>query len=103
MRASIAPWFALTAALGTALATACSGGGGTGGSGTTSGGAHDAGADAPATTTLRIDPDMTAATVTLGTAPAPVTFHAFAKSGGDAEQDVTAKVDWAVGAKIGAV
>jgi WD40-like Beta Propeller Repeat len=94
---------ALTATLSAALAAACSGGSdkaGAGGSSSSAGGAADAGSDAPATVTLRLDPTSATVTVPLGTTPAPLTFHAYATIGGAAEQDVTDMASWSVGAAV---
>jgi hypothetical protein len=96
---------AVVATLTAAIAAACSGSSGTSGStsGGAGGGAEDAGADAPSSLSLRIEPDMASATVTLGSAPGSLTFHAFAKMSGGAETDVTSQVDWSTAPKIGTV
>jgi hypothetical protein len=94
---------ALAAVLAAALVSACSGSGGNGtGGGSTSGG-QDAGSDAPSSTALRIDPPSVTQAITIGSPPPQVTFHAFAKTGGDPEVDVTDKVDWGVGVNVATI
>lgn len=95
---------ALVATLTAAVAAACSGSGsGMTGSTTGGGSAEDAGADAPATLSLRIEPEVASATATLGAAAGTVTFHAYAKKNGGAEEDVTADVEWFTAPKIAAI
>lgn len=96
---------ALPVTLAAALAAACSSGSGKAGSTGIGGGGvgGDAGSDAPAAVTLRIDPDMSTVVATLGSTPAPVTFRAYARVGGGAEQEVSHQATWSVGPTIGTV
>ncbi|MFT3774210.1 MAG: hypothetical protein QM820_53280 [Minicystis sp.] len=103
MRLRAAFHLALVASLSAAINAACSGTGETGSTSSTSGGGEDAGTDAPATMTLRIEPEMAVETVMLGSAPPSVTFHAFAQTGGGAETDVSADVDWSTVAKVASI
>src|SRR5262245_34709815 len=100
MRARLALSGLLAISLSAAILAACSGSGestsGTGAS--SSGGGGDAGV--PAKTTLRIEPASLSQTITIGAPPAPIAYHAFAKTGDDPEHDVTSDVEWAVDSKL---
>jgi hypothetical protein len=93
---------AFAASLLAAVVSACSGG--TSSTGTAgSGGMNDAGSDAPASVSLRIDPATSNVTLDV-TKPAPMlTFRAFAKVGSEAEKEVTADAEWTVGPRIASV
>jgi hypothetical protein len=105
MRTASALHLALAATLTAALSGACSSGN-KGTSSTTSasgGGGGDAGSDAPSAVTLRIDPMSSNVSVTLGTTPAPVTFHAYASTAGGPEQDVSTTAQWNVALGIATI
>ncbi len=57
---------------------------------------NDAGSDAAAALTLRIDPSTTTLVVGLDGVPATSLVHAYAKRDGEDEKDVTAEVEWSV-------
>lgn len=103
MRATFTRSALLALSLGASLVIACSSPSDTSSGSSSNEGGHDAGVDAPASTVLHIEPDSLAQTVTLGVAPPPIAYHAFAKTGDLAEVDVTDQVEWSVGAKIGTV
>ncbi|MFS8066125.1 MAG: hypothetical protein ACMG6S_07115 [Byssovorax sp.] len=85
-----------------AAVAACSGSGDSGAAGTTGSGgeAADAGADAPSAFTLRLEPATASVTVTLGVAPAPLAFRAFAKGADGVETDITNQAEWSADPKI---
>ena len=68
---------------------------GTGSSSPTSG-ENDAGSDAAAALTLRIDPGATTLVVGLDGVAATSLVHAYAKRDGEDEKDVTAEVEWSL-------
>ncbi len=103
MRASSALHTALAATLTAALAASC-------GSGKGATGQHHGrrrqrgrGLGRPQRRHLRIDPDKGSVTVPIGTTPAPLTFHAYASTGGGAEQDVTDKAVWSVAPSVASI
>lgn len=106
MRARSLTHLALAATLTAAISAACAGSGSVpiGAAGSAgSAGIEDAGADAPASTVLRIEPAEASAVVTLGSTPTTVTFHAFARTGSEPERDVTSEVEWGISPVIAAV
>lgn len=97
MRSSLISLLVPLCSLLAAATPACSDteGSSTGGSGDLDAGAPDA---APQELALRIEPPEAAEEVVLGAPAQPtISFKAFAKRGDDPEEDVTAKVAWAVG------
>ena len=101
MRSSLASLLVGGLVLSAAVA-ACSGSGESGAAGTTGSGgeAADAGADAPSAFTLRLEPATANVTVTLGVAPPPLAFRAFAKGADGVETDITNQAEWSADPKI---
>lgn len=74
----------------------CADTGGTAQSSSSTSGGDDAGSDAPASLSLRIDPVTTGIVIGLDDAVGSSTVRAYAKRDGEEEKDVTNEVEWSV-------